>query len=77
MKESSQAAARCPLCEGDNRCAIAAGQPAENCWCQSVEISATARMQAASSAGKRCLCPACGAPTNEFVKAITGVANAG
>jgi len=69
MQETSQAATRCPLCEGDNQCAIAAGLSAESCWCQTVSISAAARLLAADSADERCLCPACGATVTEVVNA--------
>ena len=51
----------CPLCGGDNQCAMAAGQPAETCWCQGASISPEALAAIpAESVGVRCLCPACG-----------------
>jgi len=51
-------ASRCPLCGGDNQCAIAAGLPAEGCWCQSVTFTRDALDAAADYPG-RCICPAC------------------
>ncbi|MBP6701417.1 MAG: cysteine-rich CWC family protein [Halioglobus sp.] len=51
----------CPLCGGDNQCAIAAGRPGETCWCVSATIGAAALAAIpAESVGKRCICPACG-----------------
>ncbi|RLA51094.1 MAG: hypothetical protein DRQ98_12030 [Gammaproteobacteria bacterium] len=51
----------CPLCGGDNQCAMAAGQPAETCWCRSASISPEALVAVPTeSVGVRCLCPACG-----------------
>ena len=50
----------CPLCGGENACAIAAGKPATQCWCQSVNISDFALQKIpAESVGKRCLCYTC------------------
>ncbi|MEX1167950.1 MAG: cysteine-rich CWC family protein [Hydrogenophaga sp.] len=70
-----QDATRCPLCHGDNRCAMererATGLPQEICWCV-VETFPPALMAAlpAEAAGKACICAACvrkfvaqGAPT--------------
>jgi Cysteine-rich CWC len=65
MIESRQLAATCPLCGSDNQCAIAAGRPASACWCQTVTIDTKAMEKAADTASERCLCPACGAPTQE------------
>ncbi|MBO6752923.1 MULTISPECIES: cysteine-rich CWC family protein [Spongiibacter] len=50
----------CPLCEGENHCAIAAGQAAASCWCMTTEISDEAK-KAAAEAGppQRCICPGC------------------
>jgi len=66
MSESNQAGAICPLCGGDNQCALAAGKPAQSCWCQTVTISAQARAKVAESDAQRCLCAACGAPLPEI-----------
>ncbi|MCB1689286.1 MAG: cysteine-rich CWC family protein [Halioglobus sp.] len=63
MSDSKQVAATCPLCGGDNQCAIAAGKSGEDCWCQTATISAEARAKAAGSAGEQCICRACGRPT--------------
>ncbi len=51
----------CPLCGADNKCAMAAGRPAETCWCQGVSFDrdALARVPEASK-DKHCLCEACG-----------------
>ncbi|MFD2755012.1 cysteine-rich CWC family protein [Comamonas terrae] len=51
----------CPLCGQPNRCAIAAGLPAESCWCMRAEIprQALARIPEPQR-GKACICPACG-----------------
>lgn len=51
----------CPLCGQANQCAIAAGQPAESCWCMRADISrqVLARIPEAQR-GKACICPACG-----------------
>ncbi|WP_372864707.1 cysteine-rich CWC family protein [Spongiibacter sp.] len=51
----------CPLCEGDNHCAIARGDPAIDCWCMSTPITPEARrLAAAQGEGQRCLCQTCG-----------------
>ncbi|NQX87918.1 MAG: cysteine-rich CWC family protein [Halioglobus sp.] len=63
MTDSPAADALCPLCGKANRCAIAAGNAPESCWCWHADIDAEAREQAADTATKRCLCPACGQPT--------------
>ncbi|MDH4039049.1 MAG: cysteine-rich CWC family protein [Gammaproteobacteria bacterium] len=56
----------CPLCGGDNRCAMAAGRPVDSCWCAAATISAAALAAVpAESVGKRCLCPACGSSKGE------------
>jgi len=61
MTEQTQQERICPLCGGDNQCAMAAGQPAASCWCQDVVISPAALAAIpAASVGKHCLCPACG-----------------
>ncbi|WP_432757884.1 cysteine-rich CWC family protein [Spongiibacter taiwanensis] len=54
--------AYCPLCQGQNHCAIAAGLPAGNCWCMDTPISPAAREAAhLHGEGDRCLCSRCGA----------------
>tara|TARA_R110001592_G_scaffold363371_1_gene685705 strand:+ start:325858 stop:326073 length:216 start_codon:yes stop_codon:yes gene_type:complete len=51
----------CPLCGGENQCAMASGDDGRACWCQAVIIDAAALARIpADSVGKRCLCPACG-----------------
>jgi hypothetical protein len=54
---------RCPLCEQDNQCAVAAGREASSCWCMSTTINEEAKQRAANiGADKRCLCRQCGHP---------------
>ena len=50
----------CPLCSADNQCAMAAGKPAEQCWCQQAVISPEV-LEAIPERdrGVRCICPAC------------------
>jgi len=56
----------CPLCGGDNQCAMAAGKAAETCWCWAATIDAAALAKIPpDSVGKRCLCPACGRITGD------------
>ncbi|HYP84131.1 cysteine-rich CWC family protein [Variovorax sp.] len=60
-------ATRCPLCGGDNRCAIeighATGQPQPPCWCMDTRIEpaliARAARLAPQAAGKACICARC------------------
>ncbi|WP_081474701.1 cysteine-rich CWC family protein [Acidovorax radicis] len=56
------AASVCPLCGQANLCAIAAGQPAESCWCMAPHTIAPAALAALppEQRGKTCICPACG-----------------
>lgn len=55
---------RCPLCGGDNRCAMeterATGQPQPPCWCTTAKFppDLLARLPA-EAAGKACICGAC------------------
>ncbi|MCB1730897.1 MAG: cysteine-rich CWC family protein [Halieaceae bacterium] len=64
MNTDQQWQQTCPLCGGDNRCAMAAGRAPESCWCNSVTIAPAALAAIPpESVGKRCLCPACGADT--------------
>jgi hypothetical protein len=55
---------RCPLCGGDNRCAMeierASGQPQPPCWCTTAHFppDLLARLPA-EAAGKACICAAC------------------
>lgn len=57
-------ASRCPLCGGDNRCAMelqrATGQQQGPCWCVSQTFSAEllARLPA-DAQGKACICARC------------------
>lgn len=55
---------RCPLCGGDNRCAMEiereTGVPQPPCWCtgQTFSPALLARLPAAAE-GKACICAAC------------------
>lgn len=66
MTESDPKEKICPLCGGDNQCAMAAGKPPESCWCQEATFDKEA-LEAipAESQGKHCLCPACGRLTED------------
>ena len=50
----------CPLCGGDNQCAMAGNSPVTECWCVKTAIDHQ-RLAAipADARGKRCICPAC------------------
>ena len=51
---------RCPLCGGDNTCALAAG--ASTCWCFETPIPAELIAQVpANLKDLACICPACAA----------------
>ena len=53
---------RCPFCDKDNRCGIAA--PAD-CWCMQVEIpSELLELVPAESRGRACICGECVAAFN-------------
>ena len=71
---SSQAEkSSCPLCEADNNCAIASGKPAEQCWCQGVEINPSVLdLIGADDKGVRCICPQC-AGVASYENASVGV----
>ncbi|MGB4928066.1 MAG: cysteine-rich CWC family protein [Giesbergeria sp.] len=60
QESASRAAARCPLCEQDNHCNMAAGEGATRCWCMNTPVSplALARV-AANDRHQRCVCAAC------------------
>ncbi|MFV8816704.1 cysteine-rich CWC family protein [Haliea sp. E17] len=65
QKNSSRPSAeRCPLCAAANRCAIAAGEPAESCWCFSSPVSreALGRLPGEERMA-RCICPDCAGVT--------------
>ena len=50
----------CPLCGGDNRCAVAAGESVDACWCISVHIDdALLDKLSAADRGTRCICRQC------------------
>ena len=55
----------CPLCGQSNECAIAAGRPAESCWCMTQAINPAALAALPQEGrGKVCICAACGAPAS-------------
>ncbi|WP_159239072.1 cysteine-rich CWC family protein [Zhongshania aliphaticivorans] len=57
---------RCPLCEQENQCAVAAGSEPSRCWCMTTKIDEQAKRRAASSGTeKRCLCQQCGCPISK------------
>ncbi len=50
----------CPLCGGDNQCAMASELAVENCWCVAVSIPPEILASVPEEAvGKRCICPRC------------------
>ncbi|TSE26271.1 cysteine-rich CWC family protein [Tepidimonas aquatica] len=58
--------ARCPLCGGDNACAMQAqhrsGQPQPPCWCTRVSFAPDLLARVPEVArGRACLCPRCAA----------------
>ena len=58
MTEQQTKAAICPLCGGDNQCAMATGK--DTCWCWNTSLDIEARARAAEITTEQCLCPACG-----------------
>ena len=50
-------ARRCPLCGGENACALARGEPGP-CWCTKVRFPADL-LRAASARGPACVCSGC------------------
>ncbi|MGL4564344.1 MAG: cysteine-rich CWC family protein [Halioglobus sp.] len=66
MTADEQWPGTCPLCGGDNQCALAGGRPWETCWCVSASIGAAALAALpAQSVGRRCICPACASRKGE------------
>jgi len=60
MPQPSLDTSVCPVCGQGNRCAVAAGQAAETCWCMSVQFSAAALTAVPDALqGRACICPAC------------------
>lgn len=54
----------CPLCGQPNQCAVAAGLPAESCWCMQTQIAPQALERLpAEQRGQACICPTCGQVT--------------
>ncbi|MBB6674855.1 cysteine-rich CWC family protein [Cohnella nanjingensis] len=52
----------CPVCGGDNGCALLAGQPIEQCWCMRTRIPKEVLSAIpAERRGKACVCQACAA----------------
>ncbi|MBU6467103.1 MAG: cysteine-rich CWC family protein [Burkholderiales bacterium] len=57
---ASTAAARCPLCEQNNHCKMAAGEDASRCWCMHAPVSPLALARVADNdRHRRCVCAAC------------------
>lgn len=55
---------RCPLCGRNNECAIAAGRPAESCWCMTSNIDPDVLASIPDEAqGKVCICADCAGGT--------------
>ncbi|MAT94764.1 MAG: hypothetical protein CME59_19500 [Halioglobus sp.] len=51
----------CPLCGGDNACAVAAGRSHEACWCWDATLDADALAAIPpASKNRHCICAACG-----------------
>ncbi len=58
----------CPLCGGDNRCAMASGEDPANCWCVEIAIDpAVLQRLPAQAVGKVCICRACAESGGEQV----------
>ena len=56
----SEGAAKCPHCERPNECAVAAGRPAESCWCFSAVPAPGVREKLeATKLLLRCACGRC------------------
>ncbi|WP_080835982.1 cysteine-rich CWC family protein [Cohnella massiliensis] len=52
--------AECPLCGQQNRCAVHAGKPIEDCWCKKVSIPKALRDRIPpEKRAKACICRAC------------------
>tara|TARA_R110001592_G_scaffold353626_1_gene652653 strand:+ start:1029 stop:1274 length:246 start_codon:yes stop_codon:yes gene_type:complete len=49
----------CPLCAGDNHCAVASGQDASQCWCMTAQFPPSLLEQTVEYAGKQCICDQC------------------
>ncbi|MCR9105815.1 MAG: cysteine-rich CWC family protein [Gammaproteobacteria bacterium] len=55
----------CPLCGGDNACAIANGQAAESCWCWNAgTFDAALAALPQAERGQRCICALCALPAH-------------
>lgn len=59
----------CPLCGGANDCAMAAGRPADTCWCQGVSFDpeALARIPEASR-NRHCICKRCATQAGDLAE---------
>ncbi len=52
----------CPICGGENNCAIANGQEPETCWCMTYNFSEKVRMKIYNNEkadGSACVCRNC------------------
>ncbi|WP_084383307.1 cysteine-rich CWC family protein [Hydrogenophaga flava] len=64
MSDTPNDPTRCPLCGGDNRCAMelerATGQPQPPCWCVDAAFPPDLLARLPQEAeGKACICAAC------------------
>jgi len=60
---------RCPICGGNNHCAMAASPAAKDCWCRAIEIDpALLEALPEESRGKACLCANCCQPQGGTVE---------
>ena len=51
---------RCPLCGGENQCAMARGAAdASGCWCSKTPVPMALRMRVAAERGGACICRTC------------------
>jgi hypothetical protein len=59
-------ATRCPLCGGDNECAVAAGRSVETCWCMNASIDSGVLGSIPKEAqGRVCICARCAAAQDD------------
>ncbi len=67
MTTSEEKSARtCPLCAGDNACAMADGKGVESCWCLGATLDRAALATTGpESPSRHCLCARCGGALTE------------
>jgi hypothetical protein len=54
---------RCPLCNGDNKCAIPNGEKPQSCWCMTISISSN--LLEKTTEKNRCICQKCVMSNND------------